>query len=100
VQRIISLQYNPEKLTRSLQVNASGGEAVDRSEAMRFNGLAVEIMQLEADIDAVHQLSLPGSPGTTLEHNNESLRRPSQDHKAEPSKSKLALADAERWGRA
>lgn len=26
VQRIIALQYNPEKLTRSLQVSTAGGE--------------------------------------------------------------------------
>lgn len=68
VQRIISLQYNPEKLTRSLQVNAAGGEAADRSEAMRFKGPAVETIKLEADIDAADQLEFPDQHRTTVEH--------------------------------
>lgn len=68
VQRIISLQYNPEKLTRSLQVNAAGGEAADRSEAMRFKGPAVETIRLEADIDAADQLEFPDQHRTTVEH--------------------------------
>jgi hypothetical protein len=34
VLRIISLQYNPDTLTRSLQIK--GGESADRSEAMRL----------------------------------------------------------------
>ncbi len=38
VQRIISLQYNPEKLTRSLQMQTAGGEGGNRSEATRFKG--------------------------------------------------------------
>ena len=42
VLRIISLQYNPERLTRSLQVSTAGGEGGNRSEAMRFRGPALE----------------------------------------------------------
>ncbi len=34
VQRIIALQYNPETLTRSLAVQAVGGEGADRSPAV------------------------------------------------------------------
>ena len=59
VQRIISLQYNPEKLTRSLQVQTAGGEDTNRSEAMRFKGPAVETIRIEADIDAADQLEFP-----------------------------------------
>src|SRR5688572_30585022 len=52
VLRIISLQYNPETLSRSLQVQTTTGENGDRSEPMRFKGPPVETIKLEADIDA------------------------------------------------
>ena len=67
VLRVISLQYNPEKLSRSLQVQSAGGEAANRSEAMRFKGPAVETIQLEADIDAADQLEFPDQHRTTVE---------------------------------
>ena len=57
VQRIISLQYNPETLSRTLQPQAFGGEgATDRSQALRLKGPAVETYKLDAEIDAVDQL--------------------------------------------
>jgi hypothetical protein len=68
VLRIISLQYNPEKLTRSLQLQAAGGEASDRSEAMRFKGPAVETIKLEADLDAADQLEFPDQNRTAVEN--------------------------------
>ena len=67
VLRVISLQYNPEKLSRSLQVQSAGGEAANRSEAMRFKGPAVETIKLEADIDAADQLEFPDQHRTTVE---------------------------------
>jgi hypothetical protein len=68
VQRIISLQYNPEKLTRSLEVQTTGGEGGNRSEPMRFKGPAVETIRLEADIDAADQLEFPDQNRTTVEN--------------------------------
>ena len=68
VRRIIALQYNPEKLTRSLQLSMAGGEGGERSEAMRFKGPAVETIKLEADIDAADQLEFPGQNRVTVEH--------------------------------
>jgi hypothetical protein len=62
VRRIISLQYNPDTLTRSLQiqgVNAEGGGG-DRSEVLRLKGPPVETLKLEAEIDATDQLEFPG----------------------------------------
>jgi hypothetical protein len=56
VQRIIALQYNPETLSRTLQVQGVGGEGGDRSEAMRLKGPPVETIKLEAEIDAADQL--------------------------------------------
>jgi hypothetical protein len=66
VRRVIALQYNPEKLTRSLQVQGSGDNA-DRSEALRLKGPAVETFRLEADIDAADQLEFPDQHATIVE---------------------------------
>jgi hypothetical protein len=56
VLRVISLQYNPDTLTRSFQIKGVGGEAGDRIEALRLKGPAVETIKLEAEIDATDQL--------------------------------------------
>lgn len=58
VRRVIALQYNPEKLTRSLQVQGAG-DGAERSEALRLKGPAVETFQLEVEIDAADQLEFP-----------------------------------------
>ncbi|MEA3207801.1 MAG: hypothetical protein QOE70_858 [Chthoniobacter sp.] len=61
VQRVISLQYNPETLTRSLQVqgvNAEGGGG-DRSEVLRLKGPPIETIKLDAEMDATDQLEFP-----------------------------------------
>jgi hypothetical protein len=60
VLRTIVLQYNPDSLTRSLQVQAaaaSGGG--DRSLALRLKGSAIETIKLEAEIDATDGLADP-----------------------------------------
>jgi len=67
VQRIISLQYNPESLTRTLQVQGTG-ESGDRSEALRFKGPAVETIKLDAEIDATDQLEFPEHNQNAVEH--------------------------------
>lgn len=58
VRRVIALQYNPDTLTRTLQVQGAG-EGAERSEALRLKGPAVETLKLEAEIDAVDQLEFP-----------------------------------------
>src|SRR5262249_7697625 len=58
VQRIITLQYNPDTLTRTLQIQGIGTEAGDRMEAMRLKGPPVETFKLEAEIDAADQLEV------------------------------------------
>ncbi|MEO6729687.1 MAG: hypothetical protein ABIN01_00590 [Ferruginibacter sp.] len=53
VERVITLQYNPDTLSRSLQVQGVGGEGAGaRSEPMRLAGPPVETIKLEAEIDA------------------------------------------------
>ena len=55
VQRIIVLQYNPDTLSRSFQIQAVS-EGGDRSEALRLKGPPVETFKVEAEIDATDQL--------------------------------------------
>ena len=59
VLRVIALQYNPDTLTRTLQVQASSGEGGDRSQALRLKGAAVETIKLEVEIDATERLDDP-----------------------------------------
>jgi hypothetical protein len=58
VKRIIVLQYNPDTLSRTLQVKAVG-ETTDRSEALRLKGPPVETIKLDAEIDVTDQLEFP-----------------------------------------
>jgi len=64
--RLIPLQYNPDTLTRTLQVQGAG-ENADRAEALRLRGPAVETFKLEAEIDASDQLEFPGQNRTAVE---------------------------------
>jgi len=57
--RVISLQYNPDTLTRSFQLQAYGDDG-DRSEALRLKNSPVETIKLEAEIDATDQMEFPG----------------------------------------
>jgi len=66
VVRVIVLQYNPETLTRSLQVQAVGTDA-DRSQALRIKAPPVETFKLDAEIDATDQLEFPGENPTAVD---------------------------------
>lgn len=57
--RMIVLQYNPDTLSRSLQIQAIGADGRDFSEALRLKGPPVETFRLEAEIDAADQLEHP-----------------------------------------
>jgi hypothetical protein len=60
VQGIIALQYNPDSLTRTLQIQATpGGQDGVRVDALRLRGPAIETIKLEAELDAVDQLEFP-----------------------------------------
>jgi hypothetical protein len=62
VLRVISLQFNPDSLTRTLQVQAtSPGGGGDQAEALRLKGPALETIKLEAEIDATEVLDQPDS---------------------------------------
>ncbi len=64
IQRVITLQYNPDSISRSLQAKSVGTETGDRSEALRLKGPAVETIKLEAEIDATDQLDSDGDAQT------------------------------------
>ncbi|MEE8576318.1 MAG: hypothetical protein V3T31_03605, partial [candidate division Zixibacteria bacterium] len=65
VQKIITLQYNPETLSRSLAVQ-SVGEGGTRSDALRLNGPPIETFKVDTEIDATDRLEFPDQfPGAT-----------------------------------
>ena len=57
--RTIVLQYNPDTLTRTLEVQGTGQGGGDRAEALRLVAPPVETIKLEAEIDAADQLEKP-----------------------------------------
>jgi len=59
VRRIITLQYNPDTLSRTLQVQSVSTEGGNRSEVLRLKGPPVETIKLDAEIDATDQLEFP-----------------------------------------
>jgi len=53
---VIPFQYNPETLSRSLEIQAGGGEG-DRSEVLRLKGAPVESIKLDIELDATDRLA-------------------------------------------
>jgi hypothetical protein len=66
VQRIIALQYNPDTLSRTLQVHGIGAESGDRTEALRLKGPPTETFKIEAEIDATDQLEIADGTATQV----------------------------------
>ena len=63
----IALQYNPETLSRSLQVQAITPAQGDFSQALRIKGPPIETFKLEAVIDAYDQLETPDQHPTAVQ---------------------------------
>jgi len=55
VERIISFQYNPDSLSRTLQAQTLA-DGNNRSQPMRLTGPPVETIKLDAEIDATDQM--------------------------------------------
>ena len=67
VKDVISLQYNPETMTRSFQIHETEtGEGGDRSQALRLKGPPVESYKLIAELDATDLLEAADSEATAL----------------------------------
>jgi hypothetical protein len=67
VRRVITLQYNPDSMSRTLQVQGIGDNG-ERSEALRLKGPAVETIKLEAELDAADQLEFPKDNPNTVQY--------------------------------
>jgi hypothetical protein len=65
VASVIRFQYNPETMTRSLEVQ-SAGDAVGVFETQRLKGAPVETISLEAEFDAADQLDDGSVVASTL----------------------------------
>lgn len=63
----IGLQYNPETLSRSFQIQSAGADGADRSQALRIKGPAVESYKLDVVVSAVDQLEFPAEHATAVE---------------------------------
>jgi hypothetical protein len=59
--QIVVLQYNPDTLSRTLQLQGIGPEPGDRLEALRLKSPPLETIKLEAEIDATDQMELNDS---------------------------------------
>ena len=69
VLRTIALQYNPDTLSRSYQVQGVGGDgAAERAQPFRLKGPAVETIKLEAEIDATDPLGAPDQNPDAVRH--------------------------------
>ena len=66
VKDVISLQYNPETMTRSFQIQGAGEGEGDRSQALRLKGPPVESYKLDAELDATDLLEQADSEATTV----------------------------------
>jgi hypothetical protein len=68
-QRTIVLQYNPDTLTRSFQVQGVGGDGGgERAQPFRLKGPAIETIKLDAEIDATDQLEFPDSNANAVSY--------------------------------
>jgi hypothetical protein len=67
IQRVISLQYNSDSISRTLSPQGVGGEGPMRSEPLRLKSPPIETIKLEAEIDATDQLEFPDQNPTTVQ---------------------------------
>jgi len=66
VASVIVFQYNPDKLTRTLQVQGAGGDSSGFSEALRLKGAPIETIKVDVEIDATDQLETAESNATSM----------------------------------
>ena len=69
VKRTIALQYNPDSLSMSFQVQGVGGEGGgERAQPFRLKGPAVQTIKLEAEIDATDALEHPEQNANAVQY--------------------------------
>jgi hypothetical protein len=60
VKSVIALQYNPDSVSRTLQIQSMpGGQDGVRVDALRLRGPAIESIKIEAELDATDFLEFP-----------------------------------------
>jgi len=65
---VIALQYNPDSLSRMLQIQAvQGAQDGTRVNALRLRGPAVENIKIDAELDASDQLEFPNQNPNTVQ---------------------------------
>ena len=61
IMNVIALQYNPDSLSRSMQIQSlPGSQDGTRVDVLRLRGPAIETIKLEAEFDATDALEFPG----------------------------------------
>ena len=69
VQSVIALQYNPDSLSRTLQIQSVPGDQDGiRVDVLRLRGPAIETIKLEAELDATDQLEFPNKNPVTVQY--------------------------------
>ena len=69
VKSVIALQFNPDSLTRSIQIQSMpGGQDGVRVDALRLRGPAIETIKLEAQLDATDQLAAPSQNPAAVQY--------------------------------
>lgn len=66
VTRVITLQYNPDSMTRGFQI-VSAGEGAAQGEATRLTGPPAQTVTIEAEMDASDALAQPGANADVVE---------------------------------
>ena len=69
VKNVIPFYYNPDSLSRTLQIQAvPGGQDGVRVDALRLRGPAIENIKVEAELDATDQLEFPTQFPSAVKH--------------------------------
>ena len=69
LQSVIALQYNPDSLSRTLQIQSTpGGHDGVVVDALRLRGPAIETIKVEAELDATDQLEFPKQNPVTVQY--------------------------------
>jgi hypothetical protein len=64
--QVVSFQYNPHTMTRTLEAQSQGSGEGGNSDAFRLTGAPVETIKFDADIDAVDQLDAGSSTAAEM----------------------------------
>jgi hypothetical protein len=93
VLRVITLQYNPETLSRTLQAQGVGTDSGPHVDQMRLKGPPIETIKLDAEIDAADALADPGNNAVAV-NNGIAPQLAALETIIYPTSQQLATADA------